>query len=181
MAAAGCAHGRSADTAAAHGPFAGVPNVGIRYYSVSGTTPEEIRRSMEPQRPKDSWDGMAVDAVTRWTYSWSLPGDSSRCDPDQARVGFEALVILPRLANPEQVPPEVRQRWDAFVTSLEKHEAYHVRHAWENRGEVLKAIRASSCKSWNEAAQAAARRVAEQQRAYDVETRHGATEVVPFH
>jgi predicted secreted Zn-dependent protease len=161
--------------------FSGIPNISFQYYDVSGTTAEEIRRAMNARRPTDTNDGQPVDALTSWSLTWGVTAGPNGCDLSQARIMFRAKVILPRLSDPASVPAPLRDRWQAFVAGLERHEAYHVRHAWENRSEVLRAIRASSCATWNQAAEAAIRRIAQEQRDYDVRTRHGATEVPSFH
>jgi predicted secreted Zn-dependent protease len=135
---------------------------------------------MNSKRPRDTNDGQPVDALTTWSLTWGLTSGPSGCQLDQARVMFRATVILPRLANPSAVPAPLRERWDAFRAGLERHELYHVRHAWEHRSEVLRAIRSSNCATWNQAAEAAVRAIASEQRDYDIRTRHGATEVPPF-
>jgi predicted secreted Zn-dependent protease len=174
LASAACAQ------AARPATFAGVPNVTVEYYDVEGSTAQEIRDAMNRRRPHDSHDGQAVEAVTSWQLDWTVPQMGGSCDLKRAEIRFTARVLLPRLRDPSNVPIAVLDRWRAFVAGLEKHEAYHVRHVWEHRADVLRAIRASSCANANAAAAEAVRKVGAQQRAYDVDTRHGASDVPPF-
>jgi predicted secreted Zn-dependent protease len=160
--------------------LADIPNVTVEYYQVEGMTGDEIRSSMNARRPRDSHDGQAVEAVTSWELNWMVPQSGRRCDLSRAKVSFKARVLLPRLTDPGLVPAPVLARWRAFVAGLERHESYHVRHAFNHRRDVLRAIRSSSCARANEAAAAAVRKVGDEQRAYDVATRHGALEVPPF-
>jgi predicted secreted Zn-dependent protease len=180
LASAACARDPQPAPAVLPSTFAGVPNVTIEYYDVDGSTAEGIRASMNARRPRDSHDGQAVEAVTSWQLDWTAPKKGGSCDLRRAEVRFNARVLLPRLRDPANVPTAVLDRWRAFVAGLEKHEAYHVRHAWEHREKVRRAIRASSCAGANAAAAEAVRKVGAEQRAYDVATRHGASEVPPF-
>jgi predicted secreted Zn-dependent protease len=180
LAAVACAPGSRPSAAAPPAGFAGVHGVTVRYYDVDGTTAREIRGSMDARRPRDSHDGQAVEAVTDWQISWMVPQSGNSCDLARAAVGFTAGVLLPRLRNPDRVAPDLLDRWRAFIAGLERHEAYHVRHAYERRDEVLRAIRASDCSGANRAAEVAVRRIQAEQRAHDVATRHGADQVPPF-
>jgi predicted secreted Zn-dependent protease len=179
LAAVACAHDPRPAAGAPTG-FAGVPGVAVRYYDVDGATAAEIRASMNARRPRDSHDGQAVEAVTDWQIGWMIPHSGKSCDLARATVRFEAGVLLPRLRAPERVAPDVLDRWRAFVAGLEEHEAYHVRHAFERRGDVLRAIRTGNCATANRAAEAAVRSIESEQRAHDVATRHGADRVPPF-
>ena len=71
-------------------------------------------------------------------------------------------------------------RWNAYIQALVRHEAGHLRHAYENMGSVLSAIRASSCAGANAAGQAAVRALARWDIAYDRETRHGLSQGAHF-
>lgn len=160
--------------------FAGIPNLSFAYYDVSGRTPQEIRRSIEAQRPHDPNAGKRVDALTTWAMDWNIPGGPGGCDLKRAEVVYRARVTLPRLADRSSLSPSQAARWHAYRDWLEQHEAWHARHAWEHVDEVRAAIRASSCARAAAAAAAAIHAVAEEQRRYDIATRHGATDGVSF-
>lgn len=164
----------------ATGHFAGIPNLILAYYDVSGRTPAEIRRSIESQRPYDPNAGKRVDALTTWGMDWNIPGGAVGCDLRRAEVTYRARVTLPRLVDGSGLSPSELARWHAYRDWLEQHEAWHARHAWDHVDDVRSAIRASSCARAGQAAAAAIRTVAEEQRRYDIATQHGATGGVSF-
>ena len=159
----------------------GVPNVSYRYYDVSGTTAEEIRASINANRPRDTNDGKPVDAATRWTIEWGWKvDDRGGCDLTQATIPFRAQIELPRLGGEEALAPDVRARWQAFREALLAHEVGHVRYAYEHIADVRRAIRSSTCATAEKAAAAAVRAIAQRDLDYDRATNHGATEIPPF-
>lgn len=177
VAAAQPAPGRSAGP---QGPFAGIPNVEIRYYDVSGRTERAIRESINARRPRDPNDGRPVDAVARWTMQWRWPARGAACDLARATVEFRATVLMPRLVDTGRVPAGLLARWRAYVAALETHEAGHVRYPFEHVGEVAAAIRSSRCANANDAARVAVAAIARHDVDYDRATRHGATQGATF-
>jgi predicted secreted Zn-dependent protease len=177
---AACAHAAAVE-APDHPAFTGVPKLTFKTYAVSGSTAEEIRQSLIARRPRDPQDGQAVDALSGYTINWAIPfTDAGRCELKQAQLSFRGEILLPALADRSRVAPDVLARWDAFVASLEEHEAWHIRYAWGHVDDVRRAIRSSSCAEAEQAAAAKLQEIAEAQHAYDVAARHGASEVVPF-
>lgn len=171
----------SGEPPAATSPLAGIPNVEIQYYDVSGRNPREIREAMNRLRPADPNDGQRVDALTRWTMRFGWPrGGPAGCQLDRAQGMFTAVVQMPRLANIDAVPASVRARWQIYIAALETHEAGHVRHAFESVATVLAAIRASDCASAPQARQAAVHVAGAWDADYDRATRHGATQGATF-
>ena len=171
----------AAEPPAAGSPLAGIPDVDIQYYDVSGRNAREIREAMNRVRPTDPNDGHRVDALSRWRMGMGWPRRGPDvCLLDQARVRFQASVLMPRLVNAEALPAAVRARWQAYIAALEVHEAGHIRHAYENMPTVLAAIRASDCARAEEAGRAAIRAVGAWDAEYDRATRHGATQGATF-
>src|SRR5205085_947654 len=116
----------AADPPPATGPLAGIPNLDVQYYEVSGQSVAEIRASLNRVRPRDPNDGLAVDAVNRWYISWRWPRDGSGgCLLARTELRFTATLRMPRLAGP--TPPAVRARWNAYISALVTHEAGHLR------------------------------------------------------
>lgn len=161
--------------------FAEVPNVRVEYYTVSGTSPAAIRKSMNAVRPADS-KGERFDAITRWTVRWrfvkrTLP--NGECSPSDAQVAFAATVTLPRLVDSD-APAEVRARWRRYVEALETHEAGHASRAWARVPDITSALLDSSCEAANDTARAIVKQMNKADIAYDSETRHGATQGATF-
>lgn len=161
--------------------LAGVTNLDVQYYDVSGNSLFEIRRALNRVRPRDPNDGLGVDALSSWYIAWRWPGNpDGGCDLSRAEIRFSASIRMPRLVETAATPAAVRTRWRAYAASLARHEANHVRHAWENRSRVLAAIRASTCADADRAARAAIAALARHDLDYDRRTRHGATEGAHF-
>jgi predicted secreted Zn-dependent protease len=161
--------------------FAGVPNVEIVYYDVSGTNAKAIRKSLDARRLRDPNDGKAVDAMTHWriAYGWRVGGPEG-CDLAEPKVTYRAEVTLPRLADEERLPRKLLIRWRRYVAALGEHEAGHVRYPFEHVGDVATAIRASSCETARQAAAAAIAALAHHDSDYDRATRHGASQGATF-
>jgi predicted secreted Zn-dependent protease len=171
----------TAEPPPATGPLAGIPNLDVQYYDVSGTSVAEIRAAINRVRPRDPNDGIAVDALNRWYISWRWPGDGNGgCALGRTELRFNATLRMPRLVNLQRTPRAVLERWNAYVVALIRHEAGHLRHAFDNMGSVLRAIRASSCAAANDAGRAAVRLLARWDVDYDRETRHGFTQGAHF-
>jgi predicted secreted Zn-dependent protease len=159
------------------GPLAGIPNLTIEYYDVSGRTPAAIRAALNAVRPRDPNDGLPVDALSRWNVRWSWRGNGrGGCDLANARIEYSARIVMPRLANEADVPPGLRARWRAYVAALETHEAGHVRYPYDRLGEIAAAIRASTCEGANEAARRALAPMQRHDVDYDRATRPGASQ-----
>jgi predicted secreted Zn-dependent protease len=161
--------------------LAGIPNVDRQYYEVSGNNLFEIRRALNRARPRDPNDGSGVDAVSLWYIGWRWPvGADGNCDLANTELRFSASIRLPRLVETPDLPRAVRLRWRGYAAALEAHEAHHIRLAWDARGRVLAAIRASSCANANRDGEAAAAGLRQGDVAYDQRTRHGILEGAHF-
>jgi predicted secreted Zn-dependent protease len=160
--------------------LAGISNVERQYYEVSGDSLFAIRRALNQARPRDPNDGLGVDALSSWYIDWRWPGGAGGCDLADAELRFRARIRMPRLVETPDTPEAVRLRWRNYANALEAHEANHIRHAWDNRGRVLAAIRASSCANANRDAQAAIAELVRGDVAYDQRTRHGMLEGAHF-
>ena len=158
-----------------------VPNLDLQYYEVSGNSLFEIRRALNRVRPRDPNDGLGVDALSSWYIEWRWPaGADGACDLSRADLRFSARIRMPRLVESAATPAAVRLRWQRYVAALERHEAAHIRHAWENRHLVLDAIRRSSCANADRDARAAIAVLGRHDLDYDRRTRHGLTEGAHF-
>lgn len=181
LAACGGGASATAEPPPSRSPLADIPNLEVEYYNVSGSSVAEIRAAINRVRPRDPNDGIAVDALNRWYISWRWPGNGQGgCDLARTELRFTATLRMPRLINAERTPRPVLARWQAYVAALERHEAGHLRHAYDNMGSVLRAIRASSCADANENGRAAVRVLAQWDIIYDRETRHGFTQGAHF-
>ena len=168
------------DTGATETPFAGVPNVTVKFYDVTGRDAASVRRSIDAARPTDPNDAKRVDGLSNGQYHWRWRSDAKGvCTASPQDVGFSATVTVPRLVG-ERVSADLRKRFERYLRSLLAHEDGHIRYAWTHRGEITTAINAASCATANAAAQAALQKINAYHIAYDKTTRHGATTIVPL-
>jgi predicted secreted Zn-dependent protease len=176
-----CANDPRQPATLAPSAFAGIPNLELAYYDVSGSTADEIQRSLLARQPRDPNDGVPVAALTSWSMHWSWRArPDGGCDLSRPSIDFRAQTLLPRLVSEDDLSPELRTRWRAFLAAVHAHEARHVRNAYEQRRDVAAAIQASDCASAGAAAAATVRAIAQGDFDYDRETRHGATEGAVF-
>lgn len=163
------------------GAFAGIPHVAFHHYAVAGADAAALRRSIDAARPTDPHDDAPVDALTHWAMRWSWHArPRGRCDLSRARLTFRATVTLPRLADTAALPSPLIEAWTGYIAALERHEAAHVRYAYDHRGGVLAAIRAATCATADRAGRRALAAIADHDIAYDRDTRHGLSEGAGF-
>lgn len=167
--------------AAAASALAGVPHVAVRHYDVRGEDAAALRRSIDANRPTDPHGDQPVDALTHWRIGWRWPGNRhGRCDLAGAQVAFSATVTLPRLAEGATLPPEVEEAWTRYIAALERHEAAHVRYAYDHRRDVLVAIRRARCATAERAARTALGAIVAHDIAFDRDTQHGESQGATF-
>lgn len=160
-------------------------NIEYSYYAVSGSTLGEIKRSIRANGPVDP-DGKRRYARTDWKIKWSWDRSAAgSIDPGSVHVTCKARVTLPYHERLDALSPEERARWNEYLAILEKHEMNHVLHVEAVAPEISHRIaerqsRAGSVSA--KTAQAIAKTVLKEirqlDRAYDKNTRHGATEGV---
>jgi predicted secreted Zn-dependent protease len=139
-----------------------------------------IKAEIAAKRPEDGF-GHRYDALTSWNYSWRWDGTSDgSCGVGGAVVKFNAQMQLPRLAHRQAVNPAVASAWNRYITALKKHEANHVRQAWQGREWVANEVRNSTCDEANRAGRRAIADIQVQSDNYDDYTRHGAIEGAVF-
>ncbi|MGY4397486.1 putative secreted Zn-dependent protease [Sphingomonas sp. UYAg733] len=161
--------------------FAGVPDITYAYYDVAGITASDLRLAIDEVRPTDPHDGKKVDALSNWGMTWSQKGDGKGgCDLASITLSFSATVVMPRLTAPASLSPELRARWQIYIAALEKHEAGHLRYAYDHHDEVLTAIRGATCATIDAAATAAIEKIDQYNIEYDRQTRHGETQGAVF-
>ena len=162
-------------------PFAGIPGVTYTYYDVTGDTPAAIRKDMNTKRFVDPSDQKPVDSLSRWRYGWRMQrGADGQCDPSSVTVTFAAEVKLPRLTGLDTLPRPVAARWQRYYAALLRHEAGHVAYAWSRHDALLAALKASSCETMKAVGTAELDKIRAHDRAYDGETRHGASQGAVF-
>ena len=159
----------------------------VVYYDVRGRTFEEVRADMMRLGP--SIDGFSFVGETRSPMRWSWRTEStgtSSCRIRDVSVSVNAQITLPRWTAPPDTEPGLAAEWQRFITALEVHEAGHKDISAKAANEVVRRLSGLStlCSDIRNRANDVARRMvdwaSEQQRVYDVTTRHGLTQGTAF-
>jgi predicted secreted Zn-dependent protease len=131
--------------------------VTTEYYTVTGSTIEELRQQMTDKGPKGFW------GYAEWRVNWS-----STCN-----VNLRITYTYPRWANREKASPKLRARWDRFIANLITHEKGHGTHGRNAAAEIDKTACAKDPVG-------IAKRWSNQDVIYDRKTNHGETQGAVF-
>jgi predicted secreted Zn-dependent protease len=158
--------------------------INTTYYSIGGSTAQELRDEMNRRGPGNS------DAYTRWYVSWTYPrvtGENG-CDSGLVEVSVSVDFTLPQWTPPANADHELVKRWEQYMTALQIHENGHQDIAVAAGRDVLQALSAlpayPSCDeldhSMNASGQAILKRYRQQELLYDQTTDHGAIQGARF-
>jgi predicted secreted Zn-dependent protease len=144
--------------------FSGVPaeakpkvTVSTEYYTVTGSSIEELRQQMTAKGPKGFW------GYAEWRVNWS-----AKC-----LVNLRITYTIPRWADRDKASPKLRARWDRFIANLITHEKGHGTNGRNAAAEIDKTACAKDPVG-------IAKRWSHQDVIYDEKTNHGATQGAVF-
>jgi predicted secreted Zn-dependent protease len=144
----------------------------IEYYTVGGTTADEIRDNLNAVRAR--YTGANYDAYTSWRVSWNWTGYGTRnCDLNSVRVLYTAHVVLPRWQQPVNADPALIIKWNNYLSALIQHEQGHVNFAAQNLEKYKTAIQSATCLTAEQAAQNFHQTIVQAEKEYDRQTNHG--------
>ncbi len=159
-------------------------DIETEYYTVRGSTPDNIRTDMNQKRQDD------YDAYTKWHVEWyfETAREDDFCELDQIDVTLDVKFILPQWQPSRHVSDEVETLWDDYYTALVEHEDQHKDIAVEMAEEIENALYElegeSSCKRLKKVANATANDILDEykeaQKQFDVDTDHGMNEGAVF-
>jgi predicted secreted Zn-dependent protease len=112
------------------------------YYSVSGSTTEEIFASIEENGPTDDvgQQGSGLTSV-EWEYKWT--GDqaaSGECSIRGLSIRATIVVELPQHEDEAGLSETVRANWLAYVQGVAEHEQRHVDIYFQGAREIKAAM-----------------------------------------
>ena len=144
--------------------LATIPGVTVRTYDVRGKTIREIYDSLAAAAPKSPGTAQPIPASSTWSIRvatrTSRTGD--KCTITGATATLVGDATLPRLVPDPATPPEVLASWNSYLALLDARQAEQLRFAYDHRGEVEQAVKASGCDNWQPAANAAIDRLRQQ-------------------
>jgi predicted secreted Zn-dependent protease len=154
------------------------------HFMVAGTSPSEIRKSINRARPGGV--SSVTDALTTWKINWRTRVTSvdGQCQLDSLTVDTAISITLPNWRPPTNAPPELIKRWSAYYLALLKHELNHAESgrlaARELRRRVLEVPPQADCGTLQRRIQGVADGVIAEYKQrdadYDRETAHGLKE-----
>ena len=115
------------------------------YFTVGGTTVEEIEKELKRRGPQVKSTGLRHPGATRMEFTSRVGyGEKGgRCSVVSASVTVKANMILPRWNRRGAAAPDTRLIWDTLSADIKRHEESHVviakNHARELE-EVLKGV-----------------------------------------
>lgn len=113
------------------------------YFTVGGTTVEEIERELKRRGPQVKSTGSRHPGATRMEFT-SRVGYSEangRCSVVSAAVTVKANMILPRWNRRGAASPDTRLIWDTLSADIRRHEESHVVIAKNHARELEEALR----------------------------------------
>jgi predicted secreted Zn-dependent protease len=157
-------------------------------YTVTGRSAAEVRGQMDRLGPR-SEDGKIYDANTRselkWTYQYQSGLDGCRIGSTIVRL--DVVYVMPKWADYDSAPRDVRESWDRYLGRLTVHEQGHRDISMQVAADLesdLLAMRSRYCdelgKAANEAGEGKLKTLKDRNREFDERTRHGADEGAVF-
>jgi predicted secreted Zn-dependent protease len=143
-------------------------NAEVRFYTVTGSTANEIRNSINNNRP-GSYDGWA-----QWYFSWS------GCQDGGVQVNYTITVDFPQWSPPANLSGTLVQSWNRYINALALHEQGHVDLVMAAVPNFIDTLQNVDCDEINATANAMLADINEANVQYDEETNHGATQGAIF-
>jgi predicted secreted Zn-dependent protease len=133
------------------------------YFSIGGSTLEEIQRQLDLRGPKVATTGHRHPGATQMEFTsrvaYAPTGKS--CKVAKAAVTLKAKIILPRWRRPSRVEADVSLIWDTLASDIKRHEESHVVIAKNHARELEQALMAIGRKPDCRTAQAKAKEVSQ--------------------
>ena len=159
----------------------------MQYYSVTGTTEQEIRNSLNKNSPVRVGNNR-FDAYTSWNVSWryTFLKEGQHCKLSQVTTSVVVEQILPRLIS--VLSPELQIKWDNYYEALLRHEEGHKNFGIDAAQHIERKLKTISpqptCKQLERNSNSAAKRIldfyVQKEKEYDKRTNYGAKEGATF-
>jgi predicted secreted Zn-dependent protease len=130
-------------------------NAEERYYSITGTTPDEILASAKASVPADPTGAerhnMAYAGPIAWnhqpTYIQDAATGSCTMTGMMSSVAYQATI--PQWTAPGSVPPELLAWWQVVLEHIRVHESQHIRIFDDYVGALPGRIVGQPCDAWD--------------------------------
>jgi predicted secreted Zn-dependent protease len=135
------------------------------YFTIGGTTLEEIEQELRKRGPQVTSTGARHPGATRMEFATRIGyGErNGRCSVVSAKVSVKAQMILPRWSRRSRSDSDTRFVWDTLSADIKRHEESHVviakNHAREMEQALMTITNQTSCAIAQEKAQAMTARI----------------------
>jgi predicted secreted Zn-dependent protease len=155
------------------------------YYEIRGDNEKELRNQLSRNGCMFN-DGKKYDALTTWRmkldYGYRCTGQA--CTADSVKVSVTINMRYPKWVRSNDVPRQLVDKWDNYITNLVTHENKHRDIAVDAATELSKAVAAlppaPSCSALDLEVRALSRRLMEKlntdEKRLDETTSHGKTD-----
>lgn len=132
------------------------------YFSVRGTTLDELEAQLNKRGPQVNSTGRRHPGATRMQFNTRLgyAEKGGYCRVTEAKVSVKAKVILPRWRQRGGADLDVRLIWDTLSDDIRRHEEHHVaiarKHARDLERKLVRLGRQRTCAIAAEKAKATA-------------------------
>ena len=113
------------------------------YFTIGGTTVEEIEKELKRRGPQVKSTGLRHPGATRMEFTSRVGyGErGGRCGVVEATVTVKANMILPRWNRRKAASSETRLIWDTLAADIKRHEESHVVIAKNHARELEEALK----------------------------------------
>lgn len=157
----------------------------VKRFPITAATVAGMRAELRRDGPRingRSWDG-ATHWSLRWTYGLrNEPG--SGCRVHGVRVEVRADITMPEWLPTVESDDDTKRWWRRYESGLMAHEAEHARLAVDAGNRIRRAVEGRigmTCDALRASANAEGQKILDEMRAqqarYDIETRHGGTQI----
>ncbi len=153
----------------------------VEFYEIITNDLSEVSAKMSASGPLDD-DNIRRDALLSWSIIWRWNGETWH-SPMPVRIRATTRLVLPRWCPSVSPSDEERGEWHRYLLQVLEHEAGHLHIFLQYRETFESALSSvgSSCDNCsiddlNKLGKELITRLNEQQRLYDKETSHGATQ-----
>jgi len=128
----------------ASGAAAATVSKSYSYFSIGGSTLDEIESELATRGPRVQNSGRRHPGVTQMEFKTRIGfgEQDGSCRVVQADVTVKAKVILPKWRRPKRADADVRLIWDTLASDIKRHEESHVVIAKNHARELEQALRA---------------------------------------
>lgn len=118
------------------GHAAPIATVKESYYSINGSTAQELRAQMRKLGPTEN--STPYDAYTKYYVKWRyhLSASQNGCQLTDIRVSVDTSHIYPRWDDYDNGSARLQANWSRYFAKLTAHERQHARHGSNAASEI---------------------------------------------